>query len=84
MLRGFMSVIEIEKELVKMTNQERFFVIEIAAKLIRKETTGKLKLSLSEKRAKLRQSAEIMLSEYRTNKELTAMTSLDSEEFIDA
>ena len=79
-----MSVIEIEKELVKMTNQERFFVIEIAAKLIRKETTGKSKLSLSEKRAKLRQSAEIMLSEYRTNKELTAMTSLDSEEFIDA
>ena len=79
-----MSVIEIENELVKMTNQERFFVIEIAAKLIRRETTGKSKLSIAEKRAKLSYSAEIMLSEYETNKELTEMTSLDSEEFIDA
>jgi hypothetical protein len=79
-----MSVLEIENELVKMTNQERFFVIEIAAKLIRRETLGKSKLSLAEKRAKLRHSAEVMLSEYQTNKELTALTVLDNEEFIDA
>ncbi len=79
-----MSVIEIENELVKMTNQERFFVIEIAAKLIRRESLGKSKLSMSEKRAKLRQSAEVMLSEYQTNKERTALAGLDSEDFIDA
>jgi hypothetical protein len=79
-----MSVVEIENELEKMTNQERFFVIEIAAKLICQETLGKPKLSLSEKRSKLRRSAKIMLSEYETNKELTAMTNLDGEDFIDA
>ena len=78
-----MSVLEIENELEKMTNQERFFVIEIATKLIRREMTGKTKKSLAEKRAKLRHSAEIMLSEYQHNKELTALTVLDSEEFPD-
>ncbi len=79
-----MSVIEIECELQKMTNNERFFVIEIATKLIRGEMNGKRRLSLEEKRAKLRQSAEIMVSEYKTNKDLTALTSLDGEDFLDA
>ena len=36
-----MSVIEIESELKKMTNSERFFVIEIATKLIRGEMSWK-------------------------------------------
>ncbi len=79
-----MSVTEIENELAKMTNQERFFVIEIATKLIRKELGGKPKPSFEEKRAKLRKSAEIMLPEYQNDKELTAMTILDGEEFFDA
>ena len=79
-----MSVIEIESELEKMTNNERFFVIEIATKLIRGELNGKRKLSLEEKRAKLRQSAEMMVSEYKYNKDLTAFTLLDSEDFLDA
>ena len=79
-----MSVIEIESELQKMTNTERLFVIEIATKLIGRDASGKRRLSVEEKRAKLRQSAEIMLSEYKTNKDLTALTSLDSEDFIDA
>ncbi len=79
-----MRVIEIESELEKMTNSERLFVIEIATKLISKDINGKRRLSLEEKRAKLRQSAEAMLPEYKNNKELTALTSLDSEDFIDA
>ncbi len=79
-----MSVTEIENELTRMTNQERFFVIEIATKLIRREMGGKSKLSLEEKRAKLRTSAEIMLSEYQNDKELIVMTTLDGEEFLDA
>jgi hypothetical protein len=65
-----MGVIEIESELQKMSNTERFFVIEIATKLIRGETNGKCRLSLEEKHVKLRQSAEIMLSEYTNNKNL--------------
>ena len=79
-----MSVIEIESELQKMTNTERLFVIEIATKLIRGEMNGKRRLSLEEKRTKLRKSAEIMLSEYTNDKELTALTLLDSEDFVDA
>ncbi len=79
-----MSVIEIESELQKMTNSERLFVIEIATKLIGKDMIGKRRLSLEEKRAKLRQSAEMMVSEHKTNKDLTALTSLDGEDFLDA
>ena len=75
-----MSVLEIENELEKMTNSERRIVIEIATKLI----YGKRKLSIEEKRAKLRQSAEMMLSEYKNDKDLTAFTLLDSEDFLDA
>jgi hypothetical protein len=79
-----MSVVEIENELEKMTNTERRIVIEIATKLIYGETSGKRHLSLEEKRAKLNNSAEIMFSEYVNDKDLTALTSLDSEDFLDA
>jgi hypothetical protein len=65
-------------EILKMS------VIEIERKLIRGEMNGKCRLSLEEKRAKLRQSAEMMVSEYKTNKDLTALASLDSEDFLDA
>lgn len=78
-----MSAIEIENELAKMTNQERFFVIEIATKLIRREMGSRPKLSLEEKRAKLRKSGEIMLSEYLMDKELTTLIDLDGEGFLD-
>jgi len=79
-----MSVVEIESELQKMTNTERLFVIEIATKLIGKDMNGKRRLSLEEKRARLRQSAEMMATEYKTDKELTVLTELDGEDFIDA
>jgi len=75
-----MSVVEIEQELEKMTNSERKIVIEIATKLI----YGKRRLLLEEKRAKLRESAEMMFSEYANDKDLTALTVLDSEDFVDA
>lgn len=65
-----MSVIEIESELQKMNNKERLFVIEIATKLIGKDMNGKRRLSLEDKRAKLRQSAKMMISEYTNNKDL--------------
>ena len=75
-----MSLVEIENELEKMTNSERRVVVEIATKLI----YGKRHLSLEEKRAKLKESAEMMISEYSHNKDLTAFTVLDGEDFIDA
>lgn len=78
-----MSLTDIENELEKMTNSERQVVIEIALKLISGEQV-KRSLSLGEKRAKLKESAEMMLSEYSNNKDLTALTVLDSEDFLDA
>jgi hypothetical protein len=83
-MEKIMSVIEIESELQKMTNAERLFVIEIATRLIRGEMNGKRPLPLEEKRAKLKKSAEIMLSEYKNDKDLTALTVLDGEDFLDA
>jgi hypothetical protein len=79
-----MSVVEIESELKKMTNSERLVVIEIAAKLIRNESAENRRPTLTEKRERLKKSAEIMLGEYSENKNLTEMTSLDGEDFLDA
>lgn len=71
-----MSVVEIENELKKMTDDERLFVIEIATRLVRRDS--------STKKEKLKRSAEIMLAEYRNNKNLTDLTTLDGEDFFDA
>ena len=71
-----MSVVEIESELKKMTNEERLFVIEVATKLVRRE--------FSTKKEKLKRSAEIMLSEYGSDRELIALTTIDGEDFLDA
>ena len=79
-----MSIAEIQTELKKMSNSERLFVIEIATKLVRNTIGEKSKVSLEEKRKRLKSSAEAMLSEYQTNTELTAMTVLDGEVFLDA
>lgn len=79
-----MSVVEIESELKKMTNSERLVVIEIAAKLIRDESGENRRLTLTEKRERLKKSAEIMFAEYSENKNLTEMTILDGEDFLDA
>ncbi len=78
-----MSIAEIQTELKKMSNSERLFVIEIATKLVRGTISEKSNLSLEEKRKKLKSSAKAMLSEYKTNEELTAMSVLDGEVFLD-
>ena len=79
-----MGVATIENELGKMTNAERRVVIKIANKLIHGETNGKRKLSLDEKRARLKRSTEVMLVEYAENKKLTELSDLDAEGFLDA
>jgi hypothetical protein len=49
-----MSVVEIERELQKMSNAERLFVIEPATKLVRETMPDKAHPSVAEKRRKLR------------------------------
>jgi hypothetical protein len=65
-----MSVVEIESELKKMTNSERRIVIEIAMKLIDEKPTEKFSLSIEEKKRKLKDSAELMRSEYADNEDV--------------
>ena len=60
---------------------ERLVVIEIGTKLIRREMSGKRRLSLEEKRARLNKSAEIMLTDYTNDENLTALRTLDGEDF---
>lgn len=78
-----MSVIEIESQLKKMSNSDRLAVIVIADRLVRKSGRSK-SAGAAQRHSKLRKSAEIMLSEYCNDKELTAFSSLDSEDFLDA
>ncbi len=67
-----------------MSNAERLFVIEMATQLIRGTLKDNPALSLADKRRQLKKSVETMQSEYANDKELTAMTALDGEEFLDA
>lgn len=75
-----MSVVEIENELEQMSNAERLIVIEIATNLIRKNLTE----SGSGKKLSLETAAELLYEDYLNDKELTAFTALDAEEFLEA
>ncbi len=77
-----MSIVEIQTELKKMSNTERLFVIEIATKLVSETNDENPRKSLEEKRKRLKSSAVAMLSEYKNDQELTALSVLDSEDFV--
>lgn len=71
---------EIIDQLKQLTTAERLAVIEAASQLIRED------LSLSEanenaKDEQLSQAAAALLADYQSDRELTALTSLDSEDF---
>lgn len=69
-----MSTQEILTEINKLPLRDRLLIIEKALEVIRSNETGQ-QLSLA---------AEVMAPVYRTNKELTAFTSLDLENFYEA
>ncbi|MGI9034556.1 MAG: hypothetical protein ACR2GD_00825 [Pyrinomonadaceae bacterium] len=62
-----------------MNNAERLAVIELAAKFMKAEYRQTAKTGRS-----LRQSAEMMRDEYLNDKNLTVLSDLDGEDFIDA
>ena len=70
-----MEAVNIIKEIVKLPIIERMLIIENTMKSIREET---------EKRTSLKEGAQALLSDYKTDKELTAFTVLDSEDFYEA
>ena len=69
-----MSTQDIIKEISKLPLQERLIVVEKTLEIIR---SSELDIQLSI-------AAEAMTDEYKSNKELTAFTSLDLEEFYEA
>ena len=69
-----MSTEEIIKELNKLPLQERLFIIEKTLEVIR----------ATELDHRLSVASEDLASEYKSNKELTAFTSLDLEDFYEA
>jgi hypothetical protein len=76
-----MSVVEIEKKLEKMSDDQRLVVIEIATSLIRKNLT---KENL-ENKTSLEEAADLLYENYLYDEELTAVTrALEIEDFHDA
>jgi hypothetical protein len=69
-----MEAATIIKEIVKLPVIERMLIIENAMKSIREETA---------KGRSLKEAAKALLSDYKTDKELTTFTSLDSEDFYE-
>lgn len=68
-----MEAASIIKEIVKLPLIERMLIIENIIKSIREEAS---------KETSLKEGAMALLSDYRTDKELTAFTSLDSDDFF--
>lgn len=68
-----MKTSEIIKEIKKLPIRKRIYVIEKTIYSIRKE----------EEEIELDQAAEALSDEYKTNKDLTAFTSIDFEDFYE-
>ena len=76
-----MTATNILDELKRLNNTERLAVIETATRLIREELRQQTLSPLAETNQQLAQAAEALLSDYTSNSELTAFTSLDGEDF---
>ena len=72
---------ELIEELQQLSNTQRLAVIEAATRLIQRDLSEN---GNDEIGRRLAAAAEAMLPDYSTDKELTAFTSLDSEEFRSA
>ena len=70
-----MKTVEIVHEINKLNLNEKMLVIELVLKNIRLESDNKLSLA---------ESASAMLSDYENDRELTAFTALDKEDFYEA
>lgn len=68
-----MKTKEIIKEIEKLPNQKRIYVIEKAIQLIRKQK------DLNQ----MNKAADVLLSDYASDKELTIFTNIDWEDFYE-
>lgn len=68
-----MRTTELIKEIQKLPIQKRIFVIEKSIHSLRK----------NEDATQMKKAAELLYSDYKSNKELTDLTNLDFEEFYE-
>ena len=69
-----MTAVEIVKEIKKLSLSDQMLIIENAIKGIRKKATAKSDIATA---------AKLLLNDYLTDKELTVLTVLDSEDFYE-
>ncbi|MEQ8169320.1 MAG: hypothetical protein ABRQ38_10515 [Candidatus Eremiobacterota bacterium] len=75
---------EILLELKNFTNEERLKIIEDTLNMIREDIRrADIIKNQKDKKNKLAEAARVMLKDYATDKELTAFTALDGEDFYD-
>lgn len=74
-----MTNAEIIDQLKQLTTAERLAVIEVATRLIREDLSQPPVKEAAD--GQLARAAEELLGDYQSDKELTAFTSLDSEDF---
>jgi len=72
---------EIVETLLKLSIAERLMVIDTLLHSVRNEFQKPEQMSTEERKRQLIQAAESLLSDYQSDKELTAFTSLDGEDF---
>jgi hypothetical protein len=70
-----MNTTEIVTEINRLPLSEKIFVVELVLKNIRRET---------QKNQSLSEGAKALLADYENDKELTAFTALDYEDFYEA
>ena len=75
-----MTTTEVINQLRYMTNAERLAIIESASRLVREQ----LEPVLDEREQHLAAAAAALLPDYLHDKELTALTALDGEDFCHA
>jgi len=75
-----MSNSEIIDQLKQLTTAERLAVIEAATRLIR-EDLSQPEANENAEDEQLAQAAKALLADYQSDRELTAFTSLDGEDF---
>jgi hypothetical protein len=77
-----MTKTDIFKELSKLPPNERLSIVEATLHKVREELQGTvLPDRAADRRTKLASAARALLHDYETDKDLTAFTTLDAEDF---
>ena len=77
-----MAQVEILEAIKKLPTTERLAVVEAALRLIREDLQQtESQLTPEERKQQLAAAAEALLDDYKAGGELTAFTTLDSEDF---